>query len=306
MADRLVQDITAIPSTEVLVARDPRIPHHFSSGVQVLSGDSATVWREGLAAADAVWLIAPESGGVLARLTSDIEDSESVLLTSRTEAVTLAGSKYRTIRCLEAFGIRVVPTTRPGEALAPHAGEWIVKPDDGAGCEGLRILSRECLGRWMLSVDPLAWVIQPLCEGDHLSLCLLCREGLATVLSINRQIIRRRGDGFVLEGCHVNIPEPSGAFGAQLRETAAGVAAAIPGLRGIIGVDLLLTPSGPRVLEINPRLTTSYTGLHRALGINPAGMVLDLVVRGTAPPVLKAYRTETVWLHPQNTALNHA
>jgi tyramine---L-glutamate ligase len=31
------------------------------------------------------------------------------------------------------------------------------------------------------------------------------------------------------------------------------------------------------VLEINPRLTTSYAGLGRALGCNPAGLVLDLL-----------------------------
>jgi predicted ATP-grasp superfamily ATP-dependent carboligase len=31
------------------------------------------------------------------------------------------------------------------------------------------------------------------------------------------------------------------------------------------------------VLEVNPRLTTSYAGLRDALGINPARLVLDLL-----------------------------
>jgi len=30
------------------------------------------------------------------------------------------------------------------------------------------------------------------------------------------------------------------------------------------------------VLEINPRLTTSYVGMHRAIGFNPARLVLDM------------------------------
>jgi predicted ATP-grasp superfamily ATP-dependent carboligase len=30
------------------------------------------------------------------------------------------------------------------------------------------------------------------------------------------------------------------------------------------------------VIEVNPRLTTSYAGLYRAIGINPAQLVLDL------------------------------
>jgi predicted ATP-grasp superfamily ATP-dependent carboligase len=34
------------------------------------------------------------------------------------------------------------------------------------------------------------------------------------------------------------------------------------------------------VLEINPRLTTSYCGIRRALDINVAAMVLDLLEPG--------------------------
>ncbi|MEZ5950145.1 MAG: ATP-grasp domain-containing protein [Planctomycetaceae bacterium] len=41
------------------------------------------------------------------------------------------------------------------------------------------------------------------------------------------------------------------------------ILAAIPGLKGYIGIDLLVDPLGqapPVVLEVNPRLTTSYLG----------------------------------------------
>ena len=38
-------------------------------------------------------------------------------------------------------------------------------------------------------------------------------------------------------------------------------------------------PGGPVVLEINPRLTTSYVGLRPALGRNPAALVLELLER---------------------------
>ncbi|MBK1722946.1 hypothetical protein [Thiocystis violacea] len=37
-----------------------------------------------------------------------------------------------------------------------------------------------------------------------------------------------------------------------------------------------MTSDVPRVLEVNPRLTTSYAGLAEALGINPAELVLGL------------------------------
>jgi predicted ATP-grasp superfamily ATP-dependent carboligase len=58
---------------------------------------------------------------------------------------------------------------------------------------------------------------------------------------------------------------------------AVGVAEAIPGLWGYAGIDLIETPEQILVLEINPRLTTSFAGLNTALGINVAGLVLQLV-----------------------------
>ncbi len=61
-----------------------------------------------------------------------------------------------------------------------------------------------------------------------------------------------------------------------LEPLAQGVAAALPGLWGYVGADVVDGPDGPAVIEINPRLTTSYVGLAESLGINPAGLVLAL------------------------------
>jgi predicted ATP-grasp superfamily ATP-dependent carboligase len=41
-------------------------------------------------------------------------------------------------------------------------------------------------------------------------------------------------------------------------------------------VDLIETAGGPVVVEVNPRLTTSYAGLRRAIGLNAAELVLGL------------------------------
>ena len=86
-------------------------------------------------------------------------------------------------------------------------------------------------------------------------------------------VIREKAT-FSVERILVNaVPDRDGRW-ARLADR---VAAAIPGLWGYVGVDLLLTPAGPVVLEINPRLTTSYCGLRAALGINTAALVLGLL-----------------------------
>jgi predicted ATP-grasp superfamily ATP-dependent carboligase len=65
---------------------------------------------------------------------------------------------------------------------------------------------------------------------------------------------------------------------------AARIAAAVPGLWGCVGVDLISTPGGPVVLEINPRLTTSFSALRRATGLNAPAMVLGLLESDRSEP----------------------
>ncbi len=55
------------------------------------------------------------------------------------------------------------------------------------------------------------------------------------------------------------------------------VAEALPGLWGYVGVDFILSDAGAMVLEVNPRLTTSYVGRRKSIGANPAAWVLGLL-----------------------------
>jgi predicted ATP-grasp superfamily ATP-dependent carboligase len=117
-------------------------------------------------------------------------------------------------------------------------------------------------------------VAQPWIDGPALSLSLLCADGVARLLSCNRQLISIAGGRLALEGITVNaVPDAGG----QLAALGGRIAAAIPDLWGYVGVDLVATADGPVVLEINPRLTTSYCGLRPALQVNAAELVLGLL-----------------------------
>jgi len=48
-------------------------------------------------------------------------------------------------------------------------------------------------------------------------------------------------------------------------------------------VDLILTPSGPIVVKVDPRLTTAYVGPTEALDINVAAAVLAVFDQVLAP-----------------------
>src|SRR5690606_3678108 len=58
------------------------------------------------------------------------------------------------------------------------------------------------------------------------------------------------------------------------------IARSLPDLAGYVGVDLMVVNDDRlrlEVLEINPRLTTSYVGLRAATGTNVAGLILHLL-----------------------------
>jgi predicted ATP-grasp superfamily ATP-dependent carboligase len=94
------------------------------------------------------------------------------------------------------------------------------------------------------------------------------------LLASNRQEIAIGKDGVAtLMALEVNrFGDPDGS----LADLARRIAQALPGLWGYVGVDYLETASGPVVLEINPRPTTSCCGLRPALGLNLASLVLAL------------------------------
>ncbi|MCA9021743.1 MAG: ATP-grasp domain-containing protein, partial [Planctomycetaceae bacterium] len=72
----------------------------------------------------------------------------------------------------------------------------------------------------------------------------------------------------------------------------------LPGLAGYVGFDILLpddTPNEPVLVEINPRLTTSYTGYRRLTQDNLAARIIDVQ---TAFPRIQWKQGESVRFQP--------
>jgi predicted ATP-grasp superfamily ATP-dependent carboligase len=231
-------------------------------------------WREMMMESDAVWPIAPETDGILAGLTASAERQHRIVLASTSSAIALAASKHQTAELLARHGVPTVPTARADAAPPPSTKGWIVKPDDGAGGEGIRLFMTSDQLRRRLATARADTVVQPFVEGAPISLSMLAQHGSAWLLTCNAQDIRRDGNGFAYRGGVVGGAE---ALRPVLEPIAAAIAAALPELWGYVGVDLLATSDGPVVLEINPRLTTSYAGLHKSIGVNPATQVLRLL-----------------------------
>lgn len=218
-----------------------------------------------------VWAVAPETDGELQALARAVPARQWLGCTP--EAIALAASKSATRRHLAAHGIAV-------PEAPPHApGPWVVKPDDGAGATDTRrhasFAAAQADAQQRVSHGATC-TLEPWVDGEALSLSLCCRDGSASLLSINRQQIEVDARGAVhFLGVQAAAIPPGSERGERLARLATQVVQAMPGLRGFVGIDLVWhAQRGPVVIEVNPRLTTAYVGLSERLGFNVAQELL--------------------------------
>ncbi|WP_371345308.1 ATP-grasp domain-containing protein [Ancylobacter sp. IITR112] len=276
MRDTLIGDLEDLPGVRVVTTHDARFPAppRGTSTALRLGDDAASVWRLMAQEAECCWPIAPESEGVLERLVRDFRAHCRRVVAPDVETIALCASKRRTAEALASAGVPVVPTW-PLDAL-PEAvrGPFVVKPDDGAGGLGLRVIERR-------PAPPFApgQVVQPFLAGEAASLTLLCQSGRTHVLTANRQHIVHVAGTLRFTGVAV------GAFPVDeaLRSFGESIGAALPGLHGLVGVDYIATAEGPVAVEVNPRLTTSYAGLRQSLAVNPLAFMSEFIRDGAVP-----------------------
>ncbi len=286
MRDAIAADLRALPGIEVRVPRLPRAAHQSRAAL-------GRAMARALSAADAAFLIAPETGGILKHLVTSPRGRHT-LLVSGPRAVALAADKRATSDLLRRAGIatpptRLVPRGAAGRIrLAREALPFVLKPRDGCGAAGVGVVRRPAdrgpaLRRARAAAGGGAVIAQPFIEGIPVGVSLVARAGFRgrpaagglCVLGVSLQALRGKvfleyaGGSAPVRGRHARVAAHAARRAAAALQRAAG------DLRGPVGVDLVLTPRGAVVIEINPRLTTSFIGLRRLARINPARYLLD-------------------------------
>lgn len=296
MLNALLADLNRIRGVRAFALCDARLAGSLGDWEQRVVFDRDG-WRRSferaLAQSDAVWPIVPETEGALERLSARVLARQRVLLGSRPQAVRIAGSKLATSNALREAGVPCVPAFASDDF--DMAGLCVAKPDDGCGCEATRRFDDLTTARaWIgAQAQPERFVMQPFVDGEPISLSVLACDRGARLLAVNRQHVAMRGDEFEFTGCEVNALEDTDG---TLADIAQRVVEAIPGLWGYVGIDALLTRAGPLVMEVNPRLTTSYAGLRTTLATNVARLVLEMS-SSSGLPELPASRPRTVTLN---------
>ena len=293
MRDALVQDLSELPGISLTTTCDVRCtPAQYGLAQTIQESDDIwQIWEQCIQQADAVWVIAPETAGILARLTAMVELHQKKLLGCSQTAVKLTSDKRLTNRVLQQAGLPTLPTYTFAEwQELQHEvinSGWVVKMVDGAGCEDSGYFQDESSLRDWIQSRSLTHIIQSYQSGVPASISALCKDGQAWLLSCNQQKVELVTSSpvdafyatasFRYEGSIIN---GLSAYWVLFESVAQRIAKALPELAGYVGIDLILGEDSGAVhlLEINPRLTTSYAGLRAAINYNPAQLVLDLLL----------------------------
>jgi predicted ATP-grasp superfamily ATP-dependent carboligase len=254
---------------QAIVADFARIP-----GVQLLTinptDDEPAAFRCLAAEADFSLLIAPEfEERILSGRCRWVEEVGGRLLGSSSDIVEWVSDKWSLACRWNEAGVPTPETTLASADKLPP-GVVLVKPRRGAGALGIESWHPRYAGREDYLVQ--TWV-----RGTPASVSFLIDSyGSATALAAGEQNLG--GEQLVYRGGRLPLPPDQHERAVRLGLQAVQ---AVPGLRGYVGVDLVLGDDGDFAIEINPRLTTSYLGL-RALGQDNLAAAMLRACRGEA------------------------
>ena len=192
------------------------------------------------------------------------------LLGSEPLAVAAVRDPDRLFPCLEAEGILHPPTRTRGRrgvpaTDAPRQGRWVLKRRRGAGGHGVRDAAPgEC--------PRPGEYLQERLDGSPGSIAFVADGREARLLGATLQITGSPLLGAAGYRYAGNIAGPLDAIlnppaRAALERAAARLTARF-GLRGLNGLDVILTTGGPAVLEVNPRFTASMEILEELAGVS--------------------------------------
>jgi predicted ATP-grasp superfamily ATP-dependent carboligase len=294
MLKALLEDLRAWGRFPVLTTLDVRLRGESLPADRVVALDGKaypTSLVELAASCGTALIVAPETGGTLERLSALMLDAGVCLLGSRPEAVAVAADKWECHRRFTLAGLPTPQTVRTTPADAGSAAErlgfpLVVKPIRGAGCEGVGLVRRAGMLEHALDQPALrlgeSLLLQRYVDGTHASVSLLVTGGDSVAVSLNEQRVRA-GIPFVYQGGVASIPHTKRALALDLARQAVAL---VPGLRGYVGVDLILTDEGCSIIEINPRLTTSYVGVRRVIDVNLAQVIWSACREGVLPEAI--------------------
>lgn len=276
MLRAIVSDLAEF--AETVVPLDPRLELDIDSDKAVPMDAEQAVWGQWVAAArgcDAALVVAPESDGILAQSVAMLRAGGIDVIAGSGDFLRVASDKLLTAKTLTAAGVSHPPymalSDRRLQAGLGDYDRFVVKPRDGCGTRAIKRFDSFDDARAELEEDQ---ILQAWMPGRAISIAVVASKTQRAYLPAVSQDLS--GTSCVYAGGQGPLNDEDQRRATAL--AARAITAMPPTVRGFVGLDLLLgdRPSEDYVIEINPRLTTSYVGLRRMINGNLAARLFDL------------------------------
>jgi len=275
-------------------------------------------FRNALKKSDAALVIAPETDGVLLNLTRKVERAGVINLGCSSKSVSRFGDKSASYRALKKIGLPLPSTIKylldcdVKKVCKSHSFPFVVKPLHGVASEGVYVIQNKvqfesALKEFKKNRLGPEFLVQEYIPGFHRSAILLGNSVEQKLISTNIQIIFKGAykgkvknlvpnpkddpDFFTLQwkddrqdhperfeylGSVVPVELPDRS---QLDSIVHRIHENHPGLNGFWGIDFVLSGNEIKIIEINPRPTTSLFAASSLISNNCSALLLNHVLK---------------------------
>ena len=270
MLEAVALDVASLPGLNVVTTLEAglrKLP-----GIEVIpvesAADESIVFDRLSKQVDAVLVIAPETDGILEERCRRVRSFGTTSWNCTPDAIKLCSDKLVLARHLLQQGIPTIPTRLIDLSSLPDEASWpmVLKPRDGAGSWLTFLITN--LDQFKSAADAYRregaegkCISQPFLAGKPLSVGVNLSFGQSRIerLPVAEQHLSDDGRFRYLGG---TIPaDISPRTCDRIDDLVKSVCRTIEGLAGYVGFDLLLLEDNTLlIVEVNPRLTTSYFG----------------------------------------------
>ncbi|MHA1751900.1 MAG: ATP-grasp domain-containing protein [Candidatus Helarchaeota archaeon] len=225
-------------------------------------------------------IIAPEFNNILRDLTLEAENSSAINLGCNSYSIEKTGNKFETFKKLFHLKKYLPATLKANHSNAKISEIYkfckdlgypvVFKPIDGVGGGGISLIRNKDeinpgIKKIKINSNENEFIIQEYIKGNDVSVSLFIDNNVIHPLTLNGQLITL---GDITNETKYNggyIPFNNRDFNHDdIFKIAIDCVSSITGLNGYVGIDFVIGEK-PSIIEINPRLTTSYIGVRELL-----------------------------------------
>ena len=297
----LLDDLSDIPKDLVINKSYENAVQNFDNVNPILIEGDVVEWlADNASQFNKAIFISAENNNNLYNITKILEENNVKTYTSSAEACFKSSDKYESYESLydivpqpRTFRFKIDPKGYWKRAIENLYEKWqaedpltklkiIIKPLVGVDCEDIVVI--EDIEELTLDLDKIFTpgsrvIVQEYIEGTDVSVSLLSDGKTAIPISLNEQFVQLKND----KGTYLGGKLPfENKYKDEAFEIAKKAVEAIEGLKGFVGVDMIINADEKDIysvylLEINSRFTTPYVGLKQIANFNIGKSIVEMI-----------------------------